>query len=1499
MKTKRNSVLVILAILSAAVATVTGQGIVVTPADPFFENFETTEINTLPDGWVATHITGTGSLQGKNWTVEDAGYGNILAHRFGAVGNIDRISTPAFNLSALSGMGVRLEFEHSEIEYAGECDTLMVYYKAGEAEPLVQLAKYSSNGNDYWAFGGGLVSAFINLPQEAKVNNVKIIFEWRSADKHGVVIDNVVIRALVANEASLTSFTAPAGNVITNASNAEAVTVMVRNYGTDMLENFNISYKINNNPIVTESVTDFNLASDQNKSYTFNNKADFSTAGQYTLRAWIDLAGDIVKINDTVEKNITGISCLVDNYPLVESFENMLDECWSYYSANMENTEELGCYYMDGEINGDYAIDGDCVWRFSSYTPASNNKSYSQYLISPQLSTDKVKNISFYCKSSLSGGSINESLSVGYSTTDNDTANFTWLAPYGPPVEGSWNRYIENGIPPAAKYIAVKYMSKISWYSIYIDSLVIDGVYASEADLEVAAITYPDLNNSDLSGAERVVVTVKNNGYNAASSYKMYLSLDGIIAAEENCSDLISPFSTLPYTFTTPVNLSAANTYNIKVWAEIAGDANHANDTVTKIIKNKVCFISSFPYKFDFQEDNFDLFGGCWRSLFGNPDNFNSLYTGIYYDTIGVGDTNYFWGFLSYYTVDNGDYSAQLISPDLAVTADNKIFSFDFKAGNESKPEIFATGYISSTGTLILSDTVTTASKEWTTYINADIPNNAKNIVLKYMSSKKDNLFVDNIMISLANTDLSLNDFVNLTESFTVRVGDTVKTPVAVSVINKGKALPPMTAGFGYKVVKISGVTPVEVKNVYQIYETDIAALSTFNYIFADSAVFTDTGIYEIRAWAAAPNNTSTDTVINAEIAIAAGTIATDLIVEDITHPAALNNQDLSDAERVTVTVKNNGYNDAVSYRMCLSVNGGAPVVENAVLPIIHYKSISYTFETPVNLSSTNTYNLKVWVEIAGDSDRANDTATKTITNVGCIISSYPFIENFEDDLTVCWKDSSANVENAEELGRFFYDEAINGSYVWQFSSYNAGASNFDQYLISPQLSTDKVKTVSFYCKSSGPGESIYESLSVGYSVTGNNIADFTWLAPYGQLSASSWTEHIENGIPPAAKYIAVKYASTKDWYDIYIDSLVINGRDPVAADLAVTSIVSPAGNNTDLSNAEQVTVALRNCGSVTANSCKIYLSVNGATPVEEISTIPIEPYGNLIYTFTNLIDISAEAAHNIKVWVEIAGDADNTNDTANKTVKNKVCPIHSFPNTLDFQENTYDFLDCWSFLMGNPDNPNIGHTGLYYDENDDNYFWGFLSYNTVNNGDYSMYLVSPDLAATAEKKIFSFNYKISPGSTSDETFAVGYILNTDEVIWSYTIRTTDTIWTTFADTAIPGDAKKIIFKYMSDNRLFLFVDNFVIDLAGAGNFAEMPVTAEIKVSVYPNPSDGNFRVDVADRTRMEIINSGGVVLQRKTVSGSSEFLLRTKGLYLLRFIDEKGNTAVRRLIVK
>ncbi|MDR2557210.1 MAG: T9SS type A sorting domain-containing protein, partial [Bacteroidales bacterium] len=527
----------------------------------------------------------------------------------------------------------------------------------------------------------------------------------------------------------------------------------------------------------------------------------------------------------------------------------------------------------------------------------------------------------------------------------------------------------------------------------------------------------------------------------------------------------------------------------------------------------------------------------------------------------------------------------------------------------------------------------------------------------------------------------------------------------------------------------------------------------------------------------------------------------------------------------------------------------------------------------------------------------------------------------------------------------------------------------------------------------------------------------FTWLTPYTPISNTTWLKHIEENIPPAATYIAIRYQGDYNYY-VYIDSLVIDGKVAPATDLSITGITYPAATNTDLSAAEQVTVTVKNNGYNAANSYKMYLSVNGATPIEESQSTPINPFGTVNYTFTSTLDFSNDANYNLKVWVEVTGDSDHANDTVVKTVNNKICSVSSFPYILDFQEKNYGFLDCWTFSVADQTNTNISYVGLWLSiaGTDTNYYWGFASANTVPSGKYSMYLISPNLSETTENKTFSFDYMVY-SATTPESFVVGYISNEDSVIWFNTETVTDTTWKLYIREDIPGNAKNIILGYISSKKSILFVDNIkidkyvpVIDLRvnnfvnlpalvqiGEGEVANVPVVINVrndgealaansaafvykvetaqgadhdyayllytegiaadntpfdytfsseeisfgseglykisawaevagnlhndtikadinvvkrsvssdnisiaeKINVYPNPSNGNFKVDVDKRTTMEIISFNGAVLYKEVITGKSEFSLRAKGLYLLRFIDEQGKETTKRLIVK
>ena len=68
---------------------------------------------------------------------------------------------------------------------------------------------------------------------------------------------------------------------------------------------------------------------------------------------------------------------------------------------------------------------------------------------------------------------------------------------------------------------------------------------------------------------------------------------------------------------------------------------------------------------------------------------------------------------------------------------------------------------------------------------------------------------------------------------------------------------------------------------------------------------------------------------------------------------------------------------------------------------------------------------------------------------------------------------------------------------------------------------------------------------------------------------------------------------------------------------------------------------------------------------------------------------------------------------------------------------------------------------------------------------------------------------------------------------------------------------------------------------------------------LYPNPSDGNIRIEGVEVVEFQVFNSLGQLV--KTYHGVNEVCVAdlTKGIYLLRIINNKGEISTRKIIVK
>jgi hypothetical protein len=538
----------------------------VTLATPYKENFNSSE---LPLGWVNTRVNGN-----KNWTVSNNG---MLFCDWGNPGNISYVTSTILDLVAVSSNTVLVEFDHAEASSQfQDIDTLIVYYKAGVGG-FEKLGTYV-NGRE----SSNPEHVVIPLPNPAKVNNLVLVFEERANYGGGIYVDNLVVRAVAEKDVAAAEIISPTTQLV-NASTETPVMVRVKNSGTDNIESLSLTLEVNSSIVNTEVVTGWDLPQGEDSVYTF--KADLSAGRVHTIRIWADLDGDVVKWNDTVTIEVENFDCAVpvSTYPLVELFENPLNPCWKDSSANIENTQGANAMGI-AEIT-EVGLVKNKVWRFSSYNSVAD-ANYSQYLISPQLSTDILKKVSFIAKT-VGGGEADEGLAIGYSTTGNSISDFTWYEGVNN-IPVTWTKIEKGLIPKAATYIAVKYYSGGAYSDMYIDSLRIDEVSLSVADLRV--LSFVDFPTDTVLAPGITIdipvkISVRNdstgiNNFNVAFVY--HITSDGVdkgYVYEQYTDGAIAKGAAFDYTFLDNADIMNTGTYDIKAWAEINGYINLHNDT--------------------------------------------------------------------------------------------------------------------------------------------------------------------------------------------------------------------------------------------------------------------------------------------------------------------------------------------------------------------------------------------------------------------------------------------------------------------------------------------------------------------------------------------------------------------------------------------------------------------------------------------------------------------------------------------------------------------------------------------------------------------------------------------------------------------------------------------------------------------------------------------------------------------------------------------------------
>jgi hypothetical protein len=167
---------------------------------------------------------------------------------------------------------------------------------------------------------------------------------------------------------------------------------------------------------------------------------------------------------------------------------------------------------------------------------------------------------------------------------------------------------------------------------------------------------------------------------------------------------------------------------------------------------------------------------------------------------------------------------------------------------------------------------------------------------------------------------------------------------------------------------------------INETYIGTILSGETADYTFSATADMSIEGhIYHVESWTGllADEYNGNDSTWKDVMHL----YADDIGVTDITAP--LSGSGLSDAEPVSIVIRNFGYAEQSNFDVSYLLDGNS-VTEQVAGPLAMDSSISYTFAQTADLMDFGTYDFSSYTSLPADADNTNDTAYSSVTNMMC-----------------------------------------------------------------------------------------------------------------------------------------------------------------------------------------------------------------------------------------------------------------------------------------------------------------------------------------------------------------------------------------------------------------------------------------------------------------------------------------------------------------------------------
>lgn len=318
----------------------------------------------------------------------------------------------------------------------------------------------------------------------------------------------------------------------------------------------------------------------------------------------------------------------------------------------------------------------------------------------------------------------------------------------------------------------------------------------------------------------------------------------------------------------------------------------------------------------------------------------------------------------------------------------------------------------------------------------------------------------------------------------------------------------------------------------------------------------------------------------------------------------------VTNAETITVKVKNLSGASVSDIPVSYTVNGGTPVNEVIAGPIAAIAEATYAFTQKADLSIGGFYTIAASVNWANDPVATNNTLSATKANNGTDI-----LIGTSSPTTTC------SGVLTDPSGRFA-DYAISQTKTHTIIPGTAGKNT-------------KVTFTEFSTEPNYDFVYIYDGPTTASPLLGKYSGS---TLPPSFISSATGGE------------LTIKFTSDASDNDKgFVATLECVDKPNV--DMAITAITKPTSLTGIKTAAEQIQFTAKNNGMQVAASYIAHYQIDSNTPVDETFTTGLASAASETIAFTTLADLSSPGNHTLKVWVEIADDAVAANNQQTVTV--------------------------------------------------------------------------------------------------------------------------------------------------------------------------------------------------------------------------------------------------------